>query len=35
MLGEGVGKTKKLGEQEAAKIAYRRLLNTNGIEEEA
>ena len=35
VLGEGVGKTKKLGEQEAAKIAYRRLLNTDGIEEEA
>jgi len=33
MLAEGSGKTKKLAEQEAAKLAYKKLLNTNGIEE--
>ncbi|UCG51548.1 MAG: ribonuclease III [Candidatus Latescibacterota bacterium] len=31
VLGTGVGKTKKLAEQEAAKSAYQKLLNTDGI----
>lgn len=31
VLGSGVGKTKKLGEQEAAKIAYKKLLNTDDV----
>jgi len=35
VLGGGIGKTKKLGEQEAAKMAYKKLLNTSGVGEEA
>ena len=31
VLGSGAGKTKKLGEQEAAKMAYKKLLNTEGV----
>jgi ribonuclease-3 len=31
VLGSGAGKTKKLAEQEAAKTAYKRLMNENGI----
>jgi ribonuclease-3 len=31
VLGIGAGKTKKLAEQEAAKLAYNKLLNTDGI----
>jgi len=31
VLGVGAGKTKKLAEQEAAKLAYNKLLNTDGI----
>jgi len=33
-LASGVGKTKKLAEQEAAKEAYKKLLNTDAIENE-
>ncbi|MDH3215585.1 MAG: ribonuclease III, partial [Candidatus Krumholzibacteria bacterium] len=33
-LARGVGKTKKLAEQEAAKEAYKKLLNTDAIEEQ-
>ena len=32
-LAKGSGKTKKLAEQEAAKLAYKKLLNTDGLEE--
>ena len=31
LLGSGVGKTKKLGEQEAAKMAYKKLLNADEV----
>lgn len=34
VLASGEGKTKKLAEQEAAKEAYKKLLNTDGIEEQ-
>lgn len=34
VLSSGEGKTKKLAEQEAAKEAYKKLLNTDGIEEQ-
>ena len=34
LLAAGEGKTKKLAEQEAAKEAYKKLLNTDGIEEQ-
>jgi ribonuclease-3 len=33
-LSSGAGKTKKLAEQEAAKEAYKKLLNTDGIEDQ-
>jgi ribonuclease-3 len=33
-LASGTGKTKKLAEQEAAKEAYKKLLNTDGIEDQ-
>jgi ribonuclease-3 len=34
VLAKGVGKTKKLAEQEAARAAYKKLLNTEGIARE-
>jgi ribonuclease-3 len=34
LLASGEGKTKKLAEQEAAKEAYKKLLNTDGVEEQ-
>jgi ribonuclease III len=34
VLARGEGKTKKLAEQEAAKAAYKKLLNTNGVDED-
>ncbi len=34
IIATGVGKTKKLAEQEAAKMAYKRLLNADGIVDE-
>jgi ribonuclease-3 len=34
VLARGVGKTKRLAEQEAAKTAYKKLLNTDRIEED-
>lgn len=35
VVGTGVGKTKKLGEQEAAKMAYKKLLNTDDIPDQS